>query len=1091
MATEFTDQQQEVIDHRGGNLLVSAAAGSGKTTVLVERIVQMLLNREHPVSIDEMLVVTFTNAAAASMKQKIEERLKKELARMEEESASESAKEYVAMQIRMVPLSSIMTNHSFSLQLVKDYVTRIEGLDPGMRTAEETESQLLMSEAIRDVMEESYSKALTGRSVESEDFMAFVEHFKDGTRTDALESLILRVYRFMISAPDPDLWLKKAIDELDPDYEGEGNLIQIGALKPEDEKRKKDIKEHLLPAMRGLQQILLRFDKKFHQAKLEKNLIDFNDFEHFALQILSDPSVCEAVSSKYQYIFIDEYQDCNLLQETIIDKIARKNENGQNINVFMVGDVKQCIYQFRMAEPSLFQEKYRTYGHVEGTELKLLNTNFRSDTAVINGINAVFSSLMREEAGGIEYGPGESLYPPQGRKEEENDQRAVRLVVQEIKGAEAQRKAEAVYVADEIKKLLDSGQYEPSDIVILGRARTNFDNCREELENRGILVSAARKKSFYEALEIKTVVDLLKTLDNPHQDIPLVGVMLSPIGKFNENDLGRIRMADHDGDFFDALLSYQDRGAEGETLTKVREFLDMISRFRSLSQRKSVHDLLWTIYLETGYYLFASGMPEGENRKMNLDLLLEKSVEFEKGIFSGLYQFLRYVEQSEETEDKTEEANRGTEGGRAIRMMTIHGSKGLEFKVVFLVGLGNLFNLRDASGPLILHKKYGIAAEMIDPKRNIVFEPVKKDFLKEKIREESLAEEIRLLYVAMTRAEKKLYLVGGRDAQKEGKTEAKTENGRLKTEYILKARNALQWVEPIIKENKPDSIAYEVRIPDVEEKESVSVTRESLRQDGEQQKRLQAKVEALSEEQLTDIKNKLLWSYPEQWRTRVPQVLSVSSVKHARMEEVAAAMMEDGKVTEEQKAYFIPADDEQPTRGAMRGTAYHEVMSAAPLESLADPSQTEQAIRDLVLRHLLTQEEADSIDRRWIEKFAKSDLYRRLTAIQKTHPEKIHKEQSFVLNLKLSELKEMSPQFDYGGTGEERIILQGIIDLWFEEDGKIVLADYKTDGVLDESRIAGYGVQLAIYQRALEESFGVRVAEKMLYDVRRGREIHC
>lgn len=1176
MAVEFSADQRAVIDHRSGNLLVSAAAGSGKTTVMVQRILEMIQDPELDVSLDELLVVTFTNAAAASMKEKIEQQLSDRLEKDPENSR-------LAKELRMVPLASIMTNHAFSLQIVKDYITRIDGVDPGFRVADETEIALLRADTIRQVLEDFYTRALDAGS--EEDFLTFVKCYGGKRQDTKIEELLLSIYNYMMSDPNPLEWLDRSIRSLDPDdlsetgllaetneeiaealaayrkrivkvteryretarkLEQEGNTKKAAKAKSiidqlssilaavdaenepvvaakllltssfptndyklsgevdetlrrmvasyeslkkaltaavssyPDEERKDQIRRYLMPAMNGMKQVLLAFDKAYRMAKNEKNIIEFSDFEHGCLSILSDPVIASAVREKYRYIFIDEYQDCNRLQEAIIDRIARKNESGQSTNVFMVGDVKQSIYRFRLADPGLFQEKYKKYGETPDTRLLKLNANYRSDQGIVDAVNVIFSSLMTEEVGGLPYGEGERLY--HGKTKEgylcgpESMPNCV-LYLETGGSSEDRKNAEAEKIVSLVKELTESGDYQYSEIAVLLRSGVKMSGrIYEALRRAGIPAFSETTESFYDTVEIRTILDFLRVIDNPRQDIALMGALRSPIGQLSDDDLGRIRLAQREGDFYGAMLAYLEKGSEDETYRKVDAFAKLLAYFRDQSARITIHDLLWKIYQKTGYYLYASSMPEGAIRRANLDLLLEKSIAFEEGIYSGLYQFLRYIDQMDH--DRTIEKESGAVSGsqNRVRIMTIHKSKGLEFPVVIVAGLEKQWNMMDQRSSIVLHDRYGIGAEMYDPEHPVKFPPVRKTYINQKSKEETIAEEIRLLYVAMTRAEERLFLIGSlKDAPKSQPAETTLDDAYvMNAEDILGAKSCLDWILDILDHKPHPSIFRMIEEIQAAEDETVYITPDRPIPE--------MPVWSGSEEERQKVLKKLRYVYPYLWKSSVPGKLSVSEVKHARMEDVQDKL-KDAEDDPTASAYFAGGG---VTSGARRGTAFHNIMAYCQMKKLADPNEREKELQRLVDENKLTEDDLATVNPRWIERFVQSDLYQRILASPK-----VYKEQPFILNISLSKLREYSSRFSFAEKGDENLIMQGIVDLFFEENGEIILVDYKTDAVLDTARVEGYTVQLKIYREAIESAMHLPVKEMMLYAVRSGKEIMC
>ncbi len=1190
MEIRFTPDQQAVIDHQNGNLLVSAAAGSGKTAVLVQRITRMITDPEKPVPIERMLVVTFTNAAARQMKEKIEHRIRIAL---EENINNPSFYTFLEEQYHGMSMASIMTNHAFCLQILQDYITRIPGLDPGFRVADETEIQLLKADVLASVWEEFYTKALEKElSNESREFLAFVDAYGGMRQDSQIEELILSVYEYMESDPDPIGWLNRSVDKVDPDNWNDENpwvqyaiaqmdrnigegmemvsaLVQmmrhaaenydqktiekvrklIRALEEavsflgeditvrekaykcktiqwpkmsyavfkEDaagEAKAKELVQNMkkvfermedlfdafwaeeiaegvrgwvLPAMRGMQKLLLAFDRAYRETKREKNIVEFSDFEHGALQILQDEAVAADLRERFLYIFIDEYQDSNRLQETIIDRIARKDENGQPMNVFMVGDVKQSIYRFRQADPSLFLEKYESYGVLPNTSRLLLKQNFRSDSAVLDATNFIFETLMQKECGEMEYDDEQRLY--QGRPDREIKPTELFVITSENMDSRQLGEAEARHVAGKIRELILEGR-EYRDIVILMRSVSGLaDIYIKVFEEEGIPVYAESSENFYDTREIQTIMNLLRILDNPHQDIPLMGVLYSPIAGLTEAEMGMVRLASSEGDFYDALISYTEKAIQTELKEKVSGFLARLERWRELAKVNTIHDLLWLLYEESGFYLYASSMPGGNLRRANMDLLLEKSIAFEKGIYSGLYQFLRFVDKLDKNRKTQDEAKILSENENLVRIMTIHKSKGLEFPVVFVVGMGRKWNTKDLDRRILLHSKMGIGAETIDSEHYIKYPSMTKTAIRGQLHSEMIAEEMRLLYVAMTRAENQLFLFGARKNDDELSSSEKSAEWKMSASKVLGAHNYLEWIEEI-QRNKADSpIVYHVIETMKEEVAEKVVTKESL---GE------GTADSLcrnSEEQFDskELETKLAWSYENEWLSRMPVRLSVSQIKKRHLEE------ESG---EEEKEKLIPLADEMAAAaeeesklpgGADRGTAFHTAMALVDWKCFKNRSQLEQAIKQIVAEGKISEEEEALISRKWLLGVGRSNLYQRIMSA-----ERVYKEKPFMMSLPVAELKNLTgdvwnPEFLPAEIKlcKDEIMIQGIMDCCFMENGKWILVDYKTDWQLDEQRLEGYRLQLSLYAVALERATRVEVRERILYDVRREREILC
>ena len=1201
MKYRFTPDQQAVIDHQEGNLLVSAAAGSGKTAVLVERIIRMITDRENPVPVERLLVVTFTNAAARQMKEKIEARIREAL----ESSCQEAdTSAYLEEQYYGMAMANIMTNHAFCLQILQDYITRIPGLDPGFRVADDTEIQLLRIDVLAKVLERFYTEALKPQMTkESEEFLAFMDAYGGMRQDSQVEELLLSVYNYMESDPDPLGWLERSIQQMDPSswtkenpwqvlaqeqlcrdledgreefeklidlmkaatvnldaknvdkveklimalketveslelYEEPAQLalacknlswprMSYACFKNEPMKealakelltRIKDafgrvgelydsfwaedaldgLKSMVLPAMRGMKQLLLAFDSAYKAEKREKNLVEFSDFEHGALEILQDEAVAADLRERFLYIYIDEYQDSNRLQEAIIDRIARKDESGQAINVFMVGDVKQSIYRFRQADPSLFLEKYEYYGERANTRKLLLKQNFRSDSSVLEATNFIFEALMQRESGEMEYDEEQRLY--QGREDAEQKKAELCVIRADHLDSRQLIETETLQVAERIKQLADEGR-EYRDMVILMRSVSGqADIYRKVLESKGIPVYAESSENFYDTREIQTVMNLLHVLDNPRQDIPLMGVLYSPIANITEAELGQIRLASAEGDFYDALVSYSQNARPGKLQQKVCGFLSHLTQWREWSKVDTIHDLLWKLYQETGFYLYASSMPGGALRRANLDLLLEKSIVFEKGIYSGLYQFLRYVEKMDKNRKTQEEAKILGEDENLVRIMTIHKSKGLEFPVVFLVGMGSKWNTKDLDRRILLHGRLGIGAETIDSVNFIKYPSMTKQAIRGQLLREMVAEEMRLLYVAMTRAKYQLLMFGSTSKEDEFIGEKKEIGWKMPPAKVLQARNYLQWVEEILRCKADSPIVYRMIQMDGAETEEAEENRSNLIRACHVEEEI---AERDREEQ--DVTRLFAWEYSAKWLSGLPVRLSVSQIKQRRLEEAEEEQQSLMKVVDTDQVEpegFVDVDmkDSQTTAmqkreagGADRGTAFHTVMAQADWNCFEKWSKLETELKCLREEGKLTQQEEQLVNRNWLLSFGRSSLYNRMM-----QSGKIYKEKPFMMSLSIRELKQMAGDVwqaeyltDAVLASDEEVMVQGMMDCYFMENGRWVLVDYKTDYELDEEKLQSYGLQLRLYAHALQKATGITVGEKILYDVRRGKEILC
>ncbi len=871
MAMTFTQEQQEAIDLRDCNILVSAAAGSGKTAVLVERIVGMVCDEERPVDIDRLLIVTFTNAAAAEMRERIANGISKRL-------SEGPASEHVQKQATLLHNAQITTIDSFCLFLLRNHFNEI-GLDPAFRIADEGEVKLMQQEALQELMEDSYASG-------SEAFRYCVEYFCPGGRESVLEQHILNLSRCAASFPWPAEWLEERKEDYRAEgqeeicastyagwltehlrrmFEGcaeklervcrlcqepdgpymygelaEGELEQLEGLlgcsslaeferrlpgiafgrlpsKKDDtvsaEKREmakelragvKDCIQSLaerffatpleLAARQGsacrepvrtLIDLVLDFDRRMQEKKREKKVIDFSDMEHYALDILLDREEGQVrpgpVALEYRQhfaeILTDEYQDSNLVQEYLLQAVS--GEEDGRFNRFMVGDVKQSIYKFRLARPELFLEKYNTYQEGAGNCRRIdLAKNFRSRRQVVETVNDLFGRMMSEDVGGIPYDDRAALYPGAVYPENEDCDSELLLVEKPDKGEELDAKqAEALAIAGKIKELrgsfrvldresggLREARY--SDMVILLRTNSGWDEeFKEVLEQEGIPVYIASKTGYFAASEVQELLNFLRVLDNPSQDIPLFGVMKSVFGGFSEEEIARIRSGKKGCSLYEALketagYSLREGQAEAELCGKAAAFLSMLGEYRDRTVYLPVRELLAKVVNDFGYLDYVTALPAGSKRRANVEMLFAKASDFEKTSYFGLFHFVRYMEQLEKYDVDCGEAGQLDENADVVRIMSIHKSKGLEFPVVFVAGLGKRFNMQDANQAMILDMDLGVGVDYVDPDRRIRNKTLRRTILSAKLKEDSLAEELRVLYVALTRAREKLILTG-------------------------------------------------------------------------------------------------------------------------------------------------------------------------------------------------------------------------------------------------------------------------------------------------------------------------------------------
>lgn len=1195
MSVKWTEEQQKVIDVRNKNVLVSAAAGSGKTAVLVERILSLVCGSKEgdtPMDVDRLLVVTFTNAAAAEMRERIGVALTKRL-----EAEPESV--HLQKQQTLIHNAQITTIHSFCQYVIRNYFHQLD-LDPSFRIGDEGELKLLRGEVLKELLEDRYGE-------KSPEFVEFVETYAAGKSDAPIEDLILQLYEFSMSYPYPKRWLDgcmaayqasdkeelnqskwmefllnyigkllagwqeelKGALELCGETDGpymyqeallkdleqvsellnchiyeeyqsaleslafarlsskrdeqvdEGKKAQVKDLRERMKKSLKDLKEtyfscpledvwELLKMAASPTEVLISLVKEFadryQEKKRSKNLADFSDLEHLALEILVEDvqeedgrfavTVTDAareLSERYVQIMIDEYQDSNLIQEIILNSVSRREMGSPN--VFMVGDVKQSIYRFRLARPELFMEKYHTYPQTdEGEAVRIdLHKNFRSREEVLTGVNEIFYRLMTPGVGGIRYDKDAALYPGASMPEPEEGSNGPELLLLNGSGPELSdergdltvREIEAYGAAERIKELLSHQQvwdgrkecFRPAsygDIVILLRSLAGWgDVYARVLTEAGIPAHTESRTGYFTTIEIQTLLNLLRVVDNPRQDIPLAAILKSMIGGFTDRDLALIKSKYKDKPFHEACMSFwQEEKGEKELVRRLKEFYQQLNRYRSKAEYLPIHEFLWFVLEDTGYGDYLAAQPGGEQREANVRMLIERAISFEKTSYRGLFHFVRYMEQLESYQEDFGEAGITGENEDAVRIMTIHKSKGLEFPIVIVGGLGKSFNRQDTRSRVVIHPDLGLGVDYVDTRRRVKIPLLPKKVLQKALDLEMLGEELRVLYVAFTRAKEKLILLGSVK-----KLEEKLEQSRgieknslapLTFSKLSSAGTYMDWIFPAAAGSSFDlsQIQPELLLEKaVGQQISMEELRERLRHPEELPERDEAFAEEL-EKQFHEI-------YPYEEETSLRVKVSVSELKKAGQteEEDVDTLL----YPQEEIVPYIPRfmQEEEPASGAARGTAYHRVLECLDLSGLYHSDRVREAIGRLVEEGKLTKEQADVVRPYDIYAFGRTDLARRMMAAKGRGG--LHTEQPFVIKLPACEL-------DLGYTSREPVLVQGIIDAYFYEEDGIVVVDYKTDYVRQgEELLEKYGRQLDYYEIALEKLTGKRVKEKVIY----------
>lgn len=1201
---KFSPSQQEVIDLRNKNILVSAAAGSGKTTVLVERIIKLLINEKE--NIDKFLIVTFTNAAASGMKQKIHKALIKTMQNSED-------KEHLSRQLNLLSKANISTIHSFCIDVIRKNF-HVIGIDPNFRIGDVNEVDILLQESIDEVLECHYEEKPEG-------FIQLVESFT-GNRGDLeLNEIIKDIYKFILSFPEPLKWLSDSVEMLtlseidlknsiwvkaikenllllltgaeealklaktisneddgpltydEAISEDISNLNQLKALLEDDFKefitnvhsitfptlkalkgkakedvnleKQEDVKSlredykdiiknikkmipnkslsefthdinFMHPPMKALSKIIYDLDKSFKTKKMDKSIADFNDVEHYALQILRQDDIKEAYKNKFKYIFIDEYQDSNSLQEELLSQIKREN------NLFMVGDVKQSIYRFRLSDPTIFNDKSNSYPVVDGSgeDRRIdLTQNFRSRKEVLSSINYIFNNIMSKLIGEVEYNQSVFLNPGAEFKEDScdcNDCYTELIVIDknsadediddEIKSMKA-AELEAALAVQKINELLKKNKNEPvkkdnskneldslpeklqyKDIVILMRSVSGWAGIFEEIFNeQGIPFYFDGGVGYFETIEIQVILNLLRIIDNVRQDIPLLSVMRSPIGSFTTEELVEIRVRNPKYNFIDALYEYKNN-CDDELSHKLRNFINMVEDWKKRSRYTHLNDFIWEILMETNYYYFVGLLPNGKIRQANLRLLSDKAFDFEKTSMSGLFNFLRYVEKIKLSSGDSSSAKTLGESDNVVRLMSVHKSKGLEFPVVIMCGLNKKFNKSDASKSILKHKIYGLAPKYINFENRVYRETLPRTAIKNIIKIENLSEEMRVLYVAMTRAIDRLIMIGTVD-KFENKIKKWQKGPSLYN--IYNEDTFLDWIctalfknvngESILKVFNDRNLVHEISYcsDNNEYITKWNIKKITLNQMSKSEQEERVKKAELIKDMANfkkqdnsclkeEIARRLNSKYEYINSINIPTKLSVTDLKVLKQERL------------EQVKYKIPVLKDIPlfkehfiefTKTEI-GTIVHFVMQHLNImESLTQENISEQ-IKKMVHKRLLTEKEAEVVNLEMLHEFFCTDIGRRM---KESHY--IKREVPFVIKKNANEIINSLNRDDY-------ILIQGIIDCYFHEDDKVVIIDYKTDKIVDgnlEAIKQEYSPQILSYKEAVEKITCKKVKACYLY----------
>lgn len=1199
MANEvkWTEEQKQAIYEKDSNILVAAAAGSGKTAVLVERIINKIINEN--IDIDKLLVVTFTNAAASEMRERVLNAIYKKI----DENPDD---ERLQRQVTLLNKASICTIDSFCLDIVRNNFFEID-ISQNFRIGDTTEIEILKQDVIEDLFEEKYE-------TEDKDFEKLINTYTSYKDDTPLKELILKIYTYIQSNPFPEKWLNEKIemfnlsDKLDQDFaqtiwgkqllKQVEEILQDGIIKLEAEKNNlakytelskyyiiinddieqlemlkanldswdkaytiasgikfktwatdkkitleaKDIakitrdavKESLKKVLdkilifdskeanedindmyeilKKLGKIILEFGEKFTKRKKEKNIVDFSDVEHFALKILLDENaeptaIAKKYQEKFEEIAIDEYQDSNLVQEYILTSISRGN------NIFMVGDVKQSIYKFRQARPDLFLGKYKIYktkcNKKETDDLKIqLFKNFRSRREVLDFSNMIFASIMTEDLGELNYTTEEYLNLGANYEETNQDLRAEIDILNvedsidideyndNTEEAEEEKERienielEARFVANRIKQLIenkfqiyDAKKQEKRDIkykdivVLLRSTKEPAPIFEKEILNLGMPVFSDASSEYLESIEIQTVMSLLKIIDNPLQEIPLVAVMRSSIGGFTDNELVQIRLSDKYDNFYNAILKSK-KNVDSKLRVKIETFLNNLEMWRKEQEYLSLDELIWKIYNDTGYYNYVGLMTNGELRQANLKMLFERAKQCESISFKGLFNFINYIEKIKTSSKDMDSAKVIGENDDVIRIMSIHKSKGLEFPVVFLSGTGKQFNMQDLNNKILLHPEIGIGVKYIDYDRQIEYDTLSKQAMKNQIMLETLSEEMRVLYVALTRAKEKLIITGYSAAKKQKEIdELKYKYSELNHILLKKYKSYLDWMKLVYVYNS-EKMQNLATIQMYEKNEILKMCSQKENHEDYSANEILKKlsgVEIDSHEQ-EEVVKLLEYEYENKIVTTLKTKMSVTEIK----ENVKRDLVQISNLSLNVPKFFQTDEDVKITN-AQKGTLVHLCMQKLDLNKRTYTyNDVKKLIAELEAKKIIATKEAEAININKVYQFTKSKIWNEMI-----NARQVEREKPFYINIPAKEI--------YKQDLDEKILVQGIIDLYYiTGQDEIVLVDFKTDFVENRDEqilVDKYRIQLDIYKRALESATGRKVDKVYIYSTYLEKEI--
>lgn len=1225
---KWTKEQEQAIYEKNTNILVAAAAGSGKTAVLVERIINKIINEN--IDIDKLLVVTFTNAAASEMRERV-------LNAIYEKLENDSENQNLQRQITLLNKASICTIDSFCLDVVRNHFYELDNVSPNFRIGDTTEIELLKQEIIEEIFEKKYEE-------EDKDFNTLINTYTSYRDDTPLKEIILKIYNYIQSNPFPEKWLnekiemfnlegkneehsnfsntvwgeellkeveeelidditalqdieeslsfdpelnkfwqtirsdidmlqtlKNNLDNWDRAYEISKNINFVtwprkkieSSIKEEAKIIRDDVKKKLNKVINKilicdsdeakqdiqdmynvldkLKYVILEFQEEFSKRKRERNIVDFNDIEHFALKILlketeegkiEPTDVAKKYKEKYIEIAIDEYQDSNLVQEYILNAVSKGD------NIFMVGDVKQSIYKFRQAMPELFLDKYKNYKKIEDKKqednLKIkLFKNFRSRENVLKFTNLIFQDIMSNLLGDIEYNQEEYLnlgaqYPEEKQnlnteiniidlKENEEGQSNVSTedLNESVENEEQQERIEDIelearFVANKIKEIVQNkyqiwdakkDKYRDikyKDIVVLLRSTSNIAPIFEqEIIRLDMPVFSDSSQEYLDSIEIQTIMSLLKIIDNPMQDIPLVTVLRSNIGKFTDDELVEIRLSDKYENYYTCMKKAK-LDVNPKLKDKIQRFFESIEKWRKEQEYLSLDELIWKIYIDTGYYNYVGLMPNGALRQANLKMLFQRAKQYESSNFKGLYNFINFIEKLRLSSGDLGAAKLIGENDDVIRIMSIHKSKGLEFPVVFLSSTGKQFNLMDLNQNILLHQEMGIGVKYINYEKQVQYDTLTKTAMRNKILVETLSEEMRILYVALTRAKEKLFITGlSKDYEKEAENIEKQicrypkYLDKINPILVKKYKRYLDWIMLVYNYEKETAKKF-VNFNIYKKKELLDSFEDIKKEEIDAKEFLEK--QDVDNDKIKKIEEILNWSYDYELSTTIPTKTSVTKIKQMQNEENVETTLDNYLIDVEKdeenkekiqennlpKPQFLRKEDDDKITSAQKGTLVHLCLQKLNEKQEYTLQEIKDLINELELKQIITNKEARSISTYKILAFTKSTIWKELRKAKT-----VEKEKPFYINIPAKEI--------YNQEIEEDILVQGIIDLYYiNENDELVLVDYKTDYVekgKEEELLNKYRKQLDLYKRALESALNRKVDKVYIYSVYLEKEI--